>query len=308
MVSRLVCFCFTLHSAAQDKIFVYCQRVSHFLTWGILFDERTCPSPATDAGPLQRSHSQTRVMRDSLSYFALSYSRGLCIYFTQKQGGPVTTPDTGFPFRHLLLLVALRWWSNPHPWGKAADWIKVKAKLRPTVSRPVRPGVRHPSGTRDQLFFLLEIFFRELRAYFVAPSLTRGRVCNLLLLMVSPAQSRSGLSFAGLKTIFYCPNSWDSPNLEGQVPVFISPRNRMAQLYLRALGSLSVYSYDSQGYGGGILSRLHTGQQQAEVEVEVNLRPTVSRPVCLGVRSLGPATNFSFSSKFPSDSCGFVIL
>jgi hypothetical protein len=26
------------------------------------------------------------------------------------------------------------------------------------------------------------------------------------------------------------------PNLEGQVPVFISPRNRVAQLYPRALG------------------------------------------------------------------------
>jgi endonuclease YncB( thermonuclease family) len=34
---------------------------------------------------------------------------------------------------------------------------------------------------------------------------------------------------------------------EGQAPVFISPRNRVAQLYPRALGSLSVASYDSQG-------------------------------------------------------------
>jgi hypothetical protein len=30
--------------------------------------------------------------------------------------------------------------------------------------------------------------------------------------------------------------SWDSPNLEGQVPVFISPRNKVAHLYPRALG------------------------------------------------------------------------
>jgi hypothetical protein len=44
--------------------------------------------------------------------------------------------------------------------------------------------VRHPSGTRDQFFFLLEIFFRQLRVcYFVVPSLTRGRVCNFLLLL-----------------------------------------------------------------------------------------------------------------------------
>jgi hypothetical protein len=65
------------------------------------------------------------------------------------------------------------------------EFVKVKVTLRPTVSRPVRLGVRHPSGTRDQFFFLLESFFRQLRVcYFVAPSLTRRRVCNLLLLLV----------------------------------------------------------------------------------------------------------------------------
>jgi hypothetical protein len=69
--------------------------------------------------------------------------------------------------------------------GIGDNFVKVEVKLRPTVSRPVRLGVRHPSGTRDKFFFLLEIFFRQLRVcYFVAPSLTRGRVCNLLLLLV----------------------------------------------------------------------------------------------------------------------------
>jgi hypothetical protein len=63
--------------------------------------------------------------------------------------------------------------------------IEVEVELRPIFSRPVRPGVRHPSGTCDQFFFLLEIFFRQLRVcYFVAPSLMRGRVCNFLLLLV----------------------------------------------------------------------------------------------------------------------------
>jgi hypothetical protein len=54
-------------------------------------------------------------------------------------------------------------------------------------------------------------------------------------------QSLNGPSRAEPVTIFYC-LIWDSPNLEGQVPVFISPRNRVAQLYPRALGSLYVVS------------------------------------------------------------------
>jgi hypothetical protein len=70
-----------------------------------------------------------------------------------------------------------------YDWLQMGVWIgqvKVKVILRPTVSRPVRLSVRHPYGTCDQFFFLLEIFFRQLRVcYFVAPSLTRGRVCSL---------------------------------------------------------------------------------------------------------------------------------
>jgi hypothetical protein len=58
----------------------------------------------------------------------------------------------------------------------------------------------------------------------------------------------------------------------------------VAQLYPRALGSLFVASYDSQGIGAVILTRLHTGLTSAEVEVEDNLRSTVNRPVSLGVR------------------------
>jgi hypothetical protein len=46
--------------------------------------------------------------------------------------------------------------------------------------------------------------------------------------------------------------SRDSSNLEGQVPVFISPRNRVTRLHPQALDSLFVASYDSQGYGGGV--------------------------------------------------------
>jgi hypothetical protein len=66
--------------------------------------------------------------------------------------------------------------------GSRITCTEVEVNLRPTVSRPICPGVRRPSRTRDQFVFLLEISFRQLRVcYFVKPSLTRGRVCNLLV-------------------------------------------------------------------------------------------------------------------------------
>jgi hypothetical protein len=103
-------------------------------------------------------------------------------------------------------------------------YVEVEVNLRPTVSRPVCLGVRRPSGTCNQFFFLLGIFFRQLRVcYFVAPSLTRGRVCNLLYscFWVLPEQSLLDRSPAELTAIFYC-LIWDSTNLEGQVPIFRS--------------------------------------------------------------------------------------
>jgi hypothetical protein len=42
----------------------------------------------------------------------------------------------------------------------------------------------------------------------------------------------------------------------------------VAQIYHLALGSLSVTSYDSQGYCGGILSHLHAGREEGELFVE----------------------------------------
>jgi hypothetical protein len=45
--------------------------------------------------------------------------------------------------------------------------------------------------------------------------------------------------------------------LEDQVPIFISFRNRVAQLYLQELDSLFSVCYDSLSYSGGIHTGLH---------------------------------------------------
>jgi hypothetical protein len=77
------------------------------------------------AGPLQCSHSQVRVPRDSWPYFTVSDSRllqpgGLAprIYIPLEQGDPVKPPGTELYFRRLLRLAGLRWkYSAPPPHG-----------------------------------------------------------------------------------------------------------------------------------------------------------------------------------------------
>jgi hypothetical protein len=94
----------------------------------------------------------------------------------------------------------------------------------------------------------------------VASSLTRGWVCSLklLLTLTSAVILRS-------HDHILLPQIRNSPQPGGPGPRIYIPRDRVARLYPRALGSVFVSSYNSQGYGGGI-------------------RPTVSRLVCLGIK------------------------
>jgi hypothetical protein len=126
----------------------------------------------------------------------------------------------------------------------------LKLKLKLIYDRQsVCPGVRRPSGICDQFFFRHEISCRQLRlCYFVAPSLMRGRVCNLLLncFWALPEQSLLGRSPAEL-TVHILLSHLRLPHPRGPGSRIYIPRNRLAQLYPGALGSLSVASYDSWG-------------------------------------------------------------
>jgi hypothetical protein len=88
----------------------------------------------------------------------------------------------------------------------------------------------------------------------VTPSVTRGWVCRLqsLLIFASAVILGPGSGSRGTHDNILLSQIRDSYNLEGQVPIFISRRNRVAQLYPQVLDSLFVASYDSQVYDGGI--------------------------------------------------------
>jgi hypothetical protein len=147
--------------------------------------------------------------------------------------------------------------------------VKINVLIQPTDSRPVCPDIRPPWGPVINISFSLK-FSLNSRGFIIfwRPLWRESGSVIYYCCLASPTQSLSGLSPTGLKTIFYCSDYWDSPNLESQVPVFISPRNRVAQIYPRALGALSVASYDSQGYGGSILTLWAKGMKGAKRKKE----------------------------------------
>jgi hypothetical protein len=82
-----------------------------------------------------------------------------------------------------------------------------------------------------------------------ALSLTRGMVCRLQLLLVLASAVILGSESSGSHDHILLSQIWDSPDLEDQVSVFISPSNRVARLYPQALGiifpELNVFSFYS---------------------------------------------------------------
>jgi hypothetical protein len=104
----------------------------------------------------------------------------------------------------------------------------VEVTLRLTVSRSVCLGVEPTLGLDTRYYFLSEGSRLKVAVFFLWGALSDERTG-----LQFAVQSLKGSSRAEPLTILYC-LIWDLPNLEGQVPVFISPRNRVAQFYPRA--------------------------------------------------------------------------
>jgi hypothetical protein len=101
-----------------------------------------------------------------------------------------------------------------------------KATLRPTASQPVCQAPNW--DPRPILLLLCFIISYTVKDFLCGgPSLTRSRFCSFCF-WASPVQPFSGWSPTGLKNTFYCFYFWDSPNLEGQIPVFICHRQPIA--------------------------------------------------------------------------------
>jgi hypothetical protein len=116
------------------------------------------------------------------------------------------------------------------------SFLKVRFRVSVTLWLAVyRQSVRlgdKPLETHDQYFFFqLNICGHS---PYVTSSLTRGWVCSLQLLLALSSAVILRSESLGTHHILLS-QIRDSPNLEGQVPAFISPRNRVTKLYPQAL-------------------------------------------------------------------------
>jgi hypothetical protein len=122
------------------------------------------------------------------------------------QLGPMTSLSFLFPWNYHYTVVSFLLWGTL---SEERTGLSSAVAAEPCQALP--------------LYWILRV------SWCVKPDLTRGRVCNVLYncFWALPEQLLLGQSPAELTAIFYC-LFWDSPNIEGHIPVFITPQNRLS--------------------------------------------------------------------------------
>jgi hypothetical protein len=214
----------------------YCQTITGFLMWCALSDERMGLSFTIAANPRQRSHWRVRVPWYSRPYFTVSDSR---------------LPFSSLPTTRRAKVEVF----DP---TSIRDNLSSKCQSQSHIATDgqsiSKSSCRAPSATTDQIFITLW----HLRPWFCgAPSLTRGWICILYMLLVLASVDFHGSYSLGTRDHLLLSQIWDFP----------------IRRLLRLAGSRWRYSHPPP-----------CGLSLAEsVWVWVTFRLTVSQSVCLGV-------------------------
>jgi hypothetical protein len=119
------------------------------------------------------------------------------------------------------LMIIFHWlnFETPPTWRSRFPYlfprVEVEGKLWQTVSRPVYLGVEFSSGAHDQVISFSLWYLLVSWCGTPSPTKDGSVIYSYNCFWALPEQSLSGLI-------------WDTPNLEGQIPVFISAGNRVA--------------------------------------------------------------------------------
>jgi hypothetical protein len=114
---------------------------------------------------------------------------------------------------------------------------EVEVTLRLTVGQSVCLAIEHPCGTCYKILLPVGMLLSE-----ICGLVSVGRpfwrengsaICSVITQWSESLRTRNHTLLSHLRR----------PNLEGHVPLFISPRNRVAQLYPRALGCMFSFHH-----------------------------------------------------------------